>query len=263
MYFNAVYIIGDTCWATSENGIWVSTGPREKAKKLFKGSPLSNLETYCIEKDLNGFIWVSSVSGLYRFKPGRTYYDSYLPSEEFNKRSSSRIRDSLYFGTIHGVIRLNPLDFPDKLPENTGTRFSKWVFVLLFSLIILIVLNFILWTKWKNATRLLEDQKTAIQLKENNLLEDLQEYIIQNITTVTVESMSKHVNMNPRTLYRIMEINYGMKPGDLIRTIKQNRIKELQKNTPDIDIVSLANQSGYSVSHIKRLLEQGFQEDED
>lgn len=255
LYYNSIYQIGNKWWATSQSGIWVCEGEK-KAKKLFEDLPLGNLETYCLEEDPSGFIWVSTVSGLYRFKPGQLQYESFLPSEEFNKRSSASIRDSLYFGTIRGIIRFKPSDFVHKQAEQPYGLIPNWIILGIIILVVLSALNFILWKKWKKAVAVIESQKNSLSQVENSLISTLRTYINQNISTVTVESMSAHINMNPRTLYRLMETNFSMKPGDLIRTEKLSRIQEIQDSNPNIDMSSLASQVGYSVPHLKRLLEK-------
>jgi hypothetical protein len=57
-----------------------------------------------------------------------------------------------------------------------------------------------------------------------------------------------------KSLYRILESNHGLKPGDLIRNIKLRRIRETLAEDPNIDREALANRVGYSVQHINRLL---------
>jgi AraC-like DNA-binding protein len=256
--FNDIRKIGDTWWACSKKGIWSWEEGRHAARMVFSHLPVSGLETYCISEDKSGYIWVSTISGLIRFLPGSDSYELFFPNKEFNARSAAVIGDTLYFGTVNGLVQFNPRDLPKGNLQREVTPYlasRKLTFLLGGALVLSGLVIFFLFRKWKAAERALQEQVSVrTDPPQGDLIADLEAHIEANLPMVTVESLCQHSGLSLKSLYRILESNHGLKPGDLIRNIKLRRIQEILAEDPNIDREVLANRVGYSVQHISRLL---------
>ncbi|GAB3033381.1 sensor histidine kinase [Spirosoma pulveris] len=66
-----------------------------------------------ITEDNNGYLWLSTNKGLCRFDPRTKSFRSYdnndgLPSNDFKVNTVSKSGNSLFFGTLNGLVRFNP-----------------------------------------------------------------------------------------------------------------------------------------------------------
>jgi AraC-like DNA-binding protein len=256
--FNFIEKIGDAWWAASEQGIWCWKGGEAPAERLFPDGPLAQLETYAILRDKAGYYWASSVSGLYRFRPELDYYEHHLGKIEFNKRSFAAIRDTFYFGSTNGLVAFDPLGFaPMESVEDLPRRStSRYLLAGLFVLLLAIV--FFLYRQWKKTERILQAAHSALHQEPlpdpDSLAAKLEQYILQNITTVTVESLSTFAGVSERTLYRLLKEAYSTTPGDLIREVKVKRIRELMAQHPGLSREKMAYMVGYSPTNLSRIL---------
>ena len=85
---------------------------------------------------------------------------------------------------------------------------------------------------------------------------DLEHYIRNNISTVTVTSLSEFSGLTERALYPFLQDNYQTTPGDLIRNIKTQRMQEMLLENPDVSRKELARVLGYSLSSVFRILSE-------
>ena len=258
MQFNDIRKIGGTWWACSRNGLWSWDDSQPAARMAFSHLPVSSLETYCIAEDKSGHVWVSTISGLIRFLPGNDRYELFFPNKEFNARSLAAVGDTLYFGTVNGLVQFNPLDLPKgNSQEQVAPYFNsrKIAFLLGSALVLSILLSLFLFRRWKRAERALQEEAGApTHPQPSDLIANLEAHIEANLPMVTVESLCQYSGLSLKSLYRVLESNHGIKPGDLIRNIKLRRIREILAEDPNIDREVLANRVGYSVQHINRLL---------
>jgi len=134
---NLVTKIGVNFWVLTKTGLWVYNSENKKLEEKILNKEIKSLECYAIQKDNNGYYWVSTASGLYRF--GNTFEKTevFFPEIEFNKRSSYQYNGLFYFGSINGIYSFDPLDFPDLI-------ISFGIFVDNFkALLILLILVFV------------------------------------------------------------------------------------------------------------------------
>ena len=257
MGYHAIQKIGDYWWGCSDEGLWKWKEGQKRAELLFSDHPLGNLATYGILQDRSGYYWVSSSAGLYRFHPDHGVPEDYFTSTAFNQRSFAAIRDTFYFGSAAGLFAFNPLDFPPIEGSRKTNTANVPYLVSWFTVLFLITLGIYYYSKWKSSQLQLENvQLEVLNHAPDPFMMDLEYYIRNNISTVTVTSLSEFSGLTERALYRFLQENYQIKPGDLIRNIKTQRMQEMIQENPDISRKELARELGYSLSSVFRILSE-------
>jgi AraC-like DNA-binding protein len=126
-----------------------------------------------------------------------------------------------------------------------------------FTVLFLLTLGIYYYSKWKSSQLQLENvQLDILNHEPDPFLTNLENYIRQHISTVTVANLSEFSGLTERALYRFLQDNYQMTPGDLIRNIKTQRMNEIIQENPDISRKELARELGYSLSSVFRILSE-------
>ena len=112
----------------SKNRLWITTqgggfGLFDRESETFttinSSHGLPNDVVYQIVDDSDGFLWLSTNSGLVRFDPERRVFKNYtvnngLKTNQFNYMSSYKTRDGIiYFGSLDGFVRFDPDNFKE------------------------------------------------------------------------------------------------------------------------------------------------------
>ena len=257
MGYHAIQKIGDYWWGCSDAGLWKWKEGQKRAELLFSDHPLGNLETYGLLQDRRGYYWVSSSAGLYRFHPDHGGPEEYFTSTAFNQRSFAAIRDTFYFGSTAGLFAFNPLDFPPIEGSRKTNAANVPYLISWFTVLFLLILGIYYYSKWKSSQLQLENvQLEVLNHAPDPLMMDLEHYIRNNISTVTVTSLSEFSGLTERALYPFLQDNYQTTPGDLIRNIKTQRMQEMLLENPDVSRKELARALGYSLSSVFRILSE-------
>ncbi len=106
---------GPNFWLATDNGVVVYDWKKGVVVKHINldASNTSNV-CYALEKDRNGFLWVSSNTGLYKINPDNYELQNYdlgngLSFLEYNTACVMKDQDgSMYFGGVGGITRFNP-----------------------------------------------------------------------------------------------------------------------------------------------------------
>ncbi|MFM8361976.1 MAG: helix-turn-helix domain-containing protein, partial [Haliscomenobacter sp.] len=158
----------------------------------------------------------------------------------------------------NGLVAFDPLGFApmESVEDWPGPATSRYLLTGLFALLLAIVL--FLYRKWKKTERTLQAAHSTLRREAlpdpDSLPAKLEQYILQNISTVTVESLSTFAGVSERTLYRLLKEAYSTTPGDLIREVKVKRIRELMAKHPSLSREKLAYMVGYSPTNLSRIL---------
>lgn len=125
---NTLYNKITSIFEDSEKRVWVATEGGgfylyDKKNEVFipfnssKGLP--NDVVYQLQEDSNGYLWLSTNSGLVKYNPQTGSFRNYtvengLKTNQFNYQSSFKTSDGmLYFGSIDGFVRFDPSTFKD------------------------------------------------------------------------------------------------------------------------------------------------------
>ena len=212
------------------------------------------MECNTVLKDKNGFYWASTAAGLYRFQKINDKIECYFPGVEFNKRSFLNHQDIFYFGSVQGVINFNPTDFPEYLKNERSL--SIWMFFGLAIIVLSItaIIFFIRRNKLKTIKQQMSDD--YLENEQEKFLLNLGSYILENLTTVSVEDLIVYAQMNKKSFYRYMNQHFNMLPSTLIQTIKELKARSLIRENPGIQMEIVAKNVGYSLSHLFLVLKE-------
>ena len=107
-------------WIATQGGGFSLFNDKEETFSTFNSSNgLINNVVYQIQEDNEGYLWLSTNSGLVRFSPETNSFRNYsidngLKTNQFNYKSSFKAEDgTLYFGSVEGFVRFHPSHFKE------------------------------------------------------------------------------------------------------------------------------------------------------
>jgi predicted DNA-binding transcriptional regulator AlpA len=256
---NLVTKIGVYIWALTNNGLFAYNTTNKKLDEIIINKELTALEYYAIQRDNNGFYWVSTSSGLYRFGNINEKVEVSFPQIEFNKRSFYNDKGILYFGSVNGIYSFDPLDFPD-LVINNGFILNNLKEIGIILLVALGILLFLglkkkgIFNKKTNKNTPLNDIVNPSD--KDKFLFDLGTFILSNLHSVTVDDLLSYTGMSKKTFYKYLDQNYKILPGSLINNIKVLKARALILENPGITMETVSKFTGYSASHLYIILKQ-------
>jgi hypothetical protein len=255
---NLVAKIGPNYWALTSNGLFFYHTENKKLDKIILNEKLPSQECNAIQKDNNGFYWVSTISGLYRFRNLNEKIEVYFPEIEFNKRSYYNHNGIFYFGSVNGIYSFDPLDFPDLKINSVSLLDNLKGLPILLALFLSAALIFLVYKRksiFKSHTDLTSENKRDYSDKDKFLL-DLGTYVLKNLHSVTVDDLVIFSGMKKRLFYIYLEQNYNAFPSTIINTIKVLKAQTLKKRNPGIPMETIARHTGYSLSHLYLVLKE-------
>lgn len=120
-------------WISTEGGGFCLFNSKDETfHTINSNNGLANDVVYQIQEDDEGFLWLSTNSGIVRYSPETESLKNYdietgLRTNQFNYKSSYKDSDgTLYFGSVDGFVRFHPADFKeiDVLPPFVFTDFQ-------------------------------------------------------------------------------------------------------------------------------------------
>jgi AraC-like DNA-binding protein len=229
LQYNDIEERDNKLYAASSKGLWMLEEGGRTTINLLKNTLYENIECYAIEIDEVNQLWISTSRGIVRYNNNNAAIDVYLPEIEFNKRSSHKNKSKIYFGSTEGLFEFDALDFPvDEIfiKENKEINASYYLnYVLIFILVIgLLILGwFFLRTRYKLNNRInqpLEDLNSSREATFN--MENIEVYILNNIKTITAESLREDSGMSKNVFYKVFNQYYDITPKQLIESIRRD-----------------------------------------
>jgi AraC-like DNA-binding protein len=229
LQYNDIEERDNKLYAASSKGLWMLEEGGGTTINLLKNTLYENIECYAIEIDEVNQLWISTSRGIVRYNTNNASIDVYLPEIEFNKRSSHKNKSKIYFGSTEGLFEFDALDFPvDEIfiKENKEINASYYLnYVLIFILVIgLLILGwFFLRTRYKLNNRInqpLEDLNSSREATFN--MENIEVYILNNIKTITAESLREDSGMSKNVFYKVFNQYYDITPKQLIESIRRD-----------------------------------------
>jgi len=256
---NLVTKIGVYIWALTNNGLFAYNTTNKKLDEIILNKELKSLECYAIQKDNNGYYWVSTSLGLYRFRNINEKTEVFFPEIEFNKRSFYQYNGLFYFGSVNGMYSFDPLDFQDLVISN-GIIVDNLIGISIFLLLFIGFLIYLVFKRKPAFSKINEqnvpEYKKWSDVDKEKFLFDLGTYILENLHFVTVEDLLNITGMNKKTFYNYLDQNYKIRPGSLINTIKVLKARALILENPSITMETVSKFTGYSASYLYKIMKE-------
>jgi AraC-like DNA-binding protein len=226
-------------YAASTEGIWMSDEDSPLAKNILKNTPYENFECFSIECDEFYHLWTGTAKGLVKYDLNNDEIDVYLSDFEFNKRSSFKRESIFYFGTTEGLFSFDSKDFsmeefsfqPKKeLNEPINGWLLSFMLLALFSSLLSIYLFLKTKRKVKNIAPLFNNENEPVDNKPPFTMENIEVYILNNMSTITAESLREDSGMSKNLFYKAFSQYYDITPKQLIETIRRDHLRR-KKNS--------------------------------
>jgi AraC-like DNA-binding protein len=226
---------GNDFYAISENKLLLTLKRTKDGLMLINERPI-NITAHTIT-DYNDLIFLSGNNGLSVFdKTKKQIYDSYI-IDEFNSNAVYKSKESISFGSIHGVYAINNIkDFQKNLVfENYKINdnkkylyFGAAIFIILITYIIIKIL-----TK-KNIT-------------DDQLIKNIKRFIHKNLNSVTLKMLESEFNLDYND---INSLSKDFIPAKYIKHERLELTKKLLLHSKSISEVS--EKTGYSESYLMK-----------
>ena len=178
---------------------------------------------------------------------GLSIYDTYneklyerVLMEEFNKGSIYLDDKSLKIGGLYGVYSFENFDLNfKKILQNMPAKsmpINIWMILFFISLVLIGVLTY-----------LYISRRTQKGSAKEILVDEIKDYINQNISVITINSIIEKFNLDYNQLY---QLNNDFKPGKYITEKRQKIAAQLIKK--DKHLKEIAQETGYSQSYLIR-----------
>ena len=178
---------------------------------------------------------------------GLSIYDTYNEKlyervliEEFNKGSIYLDDKSLKIGGLYGVYSFENFDLNfKKILQNMPAKsmpINIWMILFFISLVLIGVLAY-----------LYISRRTQKGSAKEILVDEIKDYINQNISVITINSIIEKFNLDYNQLY---QLNNDFKPGKYITEKRQKIAAQLIKK--DKHLKEIAQETGYSQSYLIR-----------
>ena len=178
---------------------------------------------------------------------GLSIYDTYNEKlyervliEEFNKGSIYLDDKSLKIGGLYGVYSFENFDLNfKKILQNMPAKsmpINIWMILFFISLVLIVVLTY-----------LYISRRTQKGSDKEILVDEIKDYINQNISVISINSIIEKFNLDYNQLY---QLNNDFKPGKYITEKRQKIAAQLIKK--DKHLKEIAQETGYSQSYLIR-----------
>ena len=196
---------------------------------------------------------ITSDNGLFLFNLASRMLSAVIEGVEFNRRALHREGDLIYAGSINGLYTINAKDFPMLIEKNKLTQdFSAnsnntklLLAVVSIALVVIGLISYVFRRKILEANKIIEVLQVP---KEAITRAKIEDYILNNLSSASVKTITDKFNMNAPQVYAILKPD---RPGTIIQKLRIETLKKMRSEEKSIDEISEA--TGLSVSYLKRL----------
>lgn len=202
---------------------------------------------------------ISTDLGLYLFNVASRSLSIIIKGVEFNKKALYKNDNFIYAGSVNGLYKIRIIDIPAIIEMNKSNlqlanKSKEKTIIIVMSAFFLLVLVFsiALFRRKLNAAKetieILRKPAEPVEPEEPVTKEKMEEFIKNNISTVSIKMLMNEFKMNAPQLYIILNPD---KPGALIQKIRLEQFKKMKtegKTNREISEVI-----GLSVSYLKKM----------
>ena len=238
----------------SDSGVVVWDGARVN-KIITEQDGLTDNRTCTMALDNEGFLWVSTFSGLNRINLSTGKITRYLQNVEFNRRSVLQNDSLIYMGSMQGIYIFNPTDFLGDDIEPPAPWSTKQ-FLVFFSVAITLIFSVILYLVSRHNRRKLQLKEMELKEMEQQLfLVQIDQIVFNTDMAITVSSLADALDMSERTLYRTFQ-DYDLTPGSYLKELKLKKARYLLNGDNDhATMKKVAQKVGYTERYLSKLIE--------
>ena len=184
----------------------------------------------------NNLIVLTSDLGLFKFNIQSKELTKVIDNE-FNRLALYQKNDTLYIGGVNGLIKYSIKDIVSFKPIKFNSSIdSLYVTITVLSsiIVILIILYF---------------NKKTVKIEQNtpSIEDQINDYITNNLSSVSVVAIQKEFNISYRQLSNIYK-PFG--PGKKIQQIRTEKTLKMIAAGDNLNLIS--NTTGYSIGYIKK-----------
>jgi len=235
--YNDIVFKNDIYYIATSRGLYYFDQFNNVKKNIFEKTMARDYEFFSIETDDFYNLWVSSIAGLFKYNLMNFKTDIYYEGLEFNKRSTLKYDNQLYFGSTDGYLTFSPVKFygSDLISaENQTDTLNTKMIILNMAIIFVIFLGFIAYYRHK-IKKINERNKNTLGLnvteesknvKNNFSMNNIEKYILENLDNITVEKLREDSGLSKNVFYRVFAQQYDISPKQLIEKIKEESIRK-------------------------------------
>ncbi len=105
--YNGFKKINGLYYGLSSEGLYVAKGFNMLADLKWN----KIMDCYELQKDIQNNLWLSTSNGIFRFSNASESFDYLFKNVEFNKRSSFKMNQFIYFGSVNGLYKIDTTRF--------------------------------------------------------------------------------------------------------------------------------------------------------
>lgn len=240
-------------YLASDSGIVIWDGANN-ISWITEDDGLSDNRTCTMAIDEQGFLWVSTFSGLNRINLNDLKINTYLNNIEFNYRSVFQNDSLIFMGGLQGIYIFNPKDFiGDDIIEQPKLNSRQLIILISIGLTLLIVILFFI-IKLSYHRKLIEKDAKIREEKKKNFLMSVEQVFFTTDMTLTVKTLAEVMKVSERSLYRNFK-NYEITPGAFLKELRLRKARYLLENSRNVlTIKDVASIVGYTEQYLDRLL---------
>lgn len=222
-------------------------------KPIRKIADLQRAHTLLSNRD--GELVIGTDAGLYHYDLRKHHLSVLIDGVEFNRRALYLDGNILYAGSINGLYSLDNRRISDfiknRVYENPEVGTSRFLWPALGISIIISLVTGLLYLRARKQiievsthnTKITEAPARPVFTKE-----DIEQYIRENLTNVSLKSIKEHFRTNNAQVYGLLEPE---KPGTIIQRLRMEIVSEMRAQGGSARDIS--QMTGLSESYVRRV----------
>lgn len=203
----------------------------------------------------DGELIIGTDAGLYHYDLRKKELSVLVDGVEFNRRALFLDGNILYAGSINGLYTLDNGHIADLIRnrtyENPEVSSPRYLWPALAISIIISLVTGMLYLRARRQIREVEDLLTDApegSVRPVFSKEDIEQYIRENLTNVSLKSIKEHFRTNNAHVYGLLEPE---KPGTIIQRLRMEIVSEMRSQGASAR--DIAQNTGLSESYIRRV----------
>jgi hypothetical protein len=204
----------------------------------------------------DGELIIGTDAGLYHYDLRKQKLSALIDGVEFNHRALFLDGNILYAGSINGLYMLDNGRIADLIRnrtfENPEVGSPRYLWPALGISIIISLITGLLYIRARRQIREVEDLLTDDAPEESSRpvfnKEDIEQYIRENLTNVSLKSIKEHFRTNNAHVYGLLEPE---KPGTIIQRLRMEIVSEMRSQGATARDIS--QKTGLSESYVRRV----------